>query len=439
MQKWDIAGYAIFAVALLVGNLVFSVHFKKKSYFILRYILGSEVVLAVTALLGVLRGQIAPMTFSSYLLVVASSLLVIMLTSFLVLWACYDERPYMLLLAVISSYAVNHIGLQLAAIVVYFKKSAFDWLSVAIAIWIYVLLYAGSYFFLLEDPEEKLSADIPREKVIILFAVGTLSLLLFSTARDFLEATNAQKGLSLGLLTRLASLGFALFILIVRRFFLIETKTAADKALQEAITRQKLEQYETEKQTIDLVNVKCHDLRKRIREYGDRAGLGEEERKELSNAIRVYDNTLRTGSSVLDVILTERSLLCDRENIRFSCIADGELLDFMPPQDVYAIVANALDNAIEAVRRVEEGKEKSISLQIRETMGMISITVDNTRPAGEVKLKEGLPRTTHSDETIHGYGMRSIRMTAKRYGGELSFTPEEGSFHLSVLLPKQAA
>ena len=47
---------------------------------------------------------------------------------------------------------------------------------------------------------------------------------------------------------------------------------------------------------------------------------------------------------------------------------------------------------------------------------------------------DGLPKTTKSDELNHGFGMRSMRSIATRYGGSLHTGIEGGIFYLNVLL-----
>ena len=73
--------------------------------------------------------------------------------------------------------------------------------------------------------------------------------------------------------------------------------------------------------------------------------------------MQIYSAIVRTGNEILDTILTEKSLICENSGIHISCVADGSLLAFMNPVDLYTLFGNALDNAIEAVRKLES-KEK---------------------------------------------------------------------------------
>ena len=52
-----------------------------------------------------------------------------------------------------------------------------------------------------------------------------------------------------------------------------------------------------------------------------------------------------------------------------------------------------------------------------------------------IPLKDGLPATTKQDRNMHGYGIKSIRQAAEKYGGNVSITQEPQWFVLTVLIP----
>ncbi len=62
---------------------------------------------------------------------------------------------------------------------------------------------------------------------------------------------------------------------------------------------------------------------------------------DVAREVDVYDAAVHTGNEALDTILTEKSLVCQREGITLTCVADGSALDFMAPADIYALFGNA--------------------------------------------------------------------------------------------------
>ena len=51
---------------------------------------------------------------------------------------------------------------------------------------------------------------------------------------------------------------------------------------------------------------------------------------------------------------------------------------------------------------------------------------------------DDLPVTTKENNGYHGFGLRSIRHTIKKYGGFMTVKVEDGSFYLRLLLPCQS-
>lgn len=160
---------------------------------------------------------------------------------------------------------------------------------------------------------------------------------------------------------------------------------------------------------------------------------------DIAREVSVYDATVRTGNEALDTILTEKRLVCEGEGITLTCMADGHALDFLAPAELYALFGNALDNAIEATRRVPEGG-RSISVNVRQAIGMAVIHVENTC-AGTAVFVDGLPQTTKRaasgarDTANHGIGTRSMRALAERHDGLFSAAQRGNIFCLDITLP----
>ena len=208
----------------------------------------------------------------------------------------------------------------------------------------------------------------------------------------------------------------------------------------EVIDRKRREQYEIAKDTIDAVNVKCHDLKKMIGSVlGQYKVMTEEELKNLSNKISIYDAIVKTGNEALDLILTEKSLYCEQNDIKLTIIADGDGLGFISDADTYSLFGNILDNAVEAVMKLEPHR-RTITLNVRTVGGMLVVHEENYC-AGEVRFVNGTPVTSKGDTNEHGYGVLSIRHIAEKYGGGVNITVKDGIFSMNVLMliPQGAA
>lgn len=196
------------------------------------------------------------------------------------------------------------------------------------------------------------------------------------------------------------------------------------------------EQHRLAKENIEIINLKCHDIRhqlKDIRHLANNENI-EQSLKDLEKSIVIYDSILKTGNPTLDTILTEKKLYCDRYHIRFSCIMDGSRLDFMEDEDLYALFGNALDNAIDSVMNLEKEESRIISIKLSNVGKMLSLHFDNYC-AEELVFRNGLPQTTKKDKNLHGYGMRSIHYVVEKYGGKMSVFQKDNTFNLNILFP----
>ena len=129
----------------------------------------------------------------------------------------------------------------------------------------------------------------------------------------------------------------------------------------QAIRKGEKEQYQLSKQTIDMINVKCHDFRHQIRDMGRYNHIDENVIKNINSYIDIYDSAIKTSNKTLNVILGEKSLICNKYNIKFSCVADGQLISFMEEEDIYSLFGNIIDNAIDAVKELEEDIKKHMA------------------------------------------------------------------------------
>lgn len=201
------------------------------------------------------------------------------------------------------------------------------------------------------------------------------------------------------------------------------------------LLEQAKKQFKLKKEEINLINIKCHDLKHQIGQYALRGGLDGETVAEIKQLISIYDANVKTGNEVLDIILTEKSLICNEKEITLTCMAECKELDFISDGELYAFFGNILDNAIEAVMRVENPENRCISLNVHKAGGFISAMAENYY-ADEIRFNaEGFPVTVKADKDNHGFGIKSIKAIVTKYGGDLSITVKDGLFRLNILLP----
>ena len=209
-----------------------------------------------------------------------------------------------------------------------------------------------------------------------------------------------------------------------------------EREVTRQLERERERQQRASQENVDLINVKCHDLKRQVSALRTLGSSEERDRSidELERAVMLYDSAVRTGNHAIDTLLTERSLLCQARGVELTCMVDGTALEGMGVVDIYALLGNAVDNAIEAAEKVEEPDGRLVSLRVGRQGSLTYVSVENSC-VGSVELEDGLPRTTKGDSRYHGFGLRLIRMIVEMYGGNMTIDASEGFFSLTMLLP----
>ena len=152
--------------------------------------------------------------------------------------------------------------------------------------------------------------------------------------------------------------------------------------------------------------------------------------------IKRYETSYNTGNRVLDTILSAEAMKCQARGIELTCVADGSILSFMNPMDVSSLFGNALDNAIEGAEKIPEKNERLIHLTVDKQKSFVRIFVEN-RYIGKIRFRHNLPLTSKADTNFHGFGIKSMKSIAEKYGGSIVAVAEDGWFKLSILIPSQ--
>ncbi len=203
------------------------------------------------------------------------------------------------------------------------------------------------------------------------------------------------------------------------------------------VLRNQYEKYRNYKDSIDLINMKYHDLKHQLEDLQDSTeNVGNQVLlQQIQNELESYSPMLETGNQVLNALLDSRQIICHKKHIALVVVSDGQLLDFIHVADLCSLVGNALDNAIESVVGIEDEEKRLIRLEITSQKNFVMISIENScyHP---VRIQNGLPQTTKADKSNHGYGTKSIARIAEKYGGSAIFDLKDNWFTMQVIIPK---
>lgn len=355
--------------------------------------------------------------------------------------ACYDVTIWTSLFCCSAGYIVQNTASALAATVRILafgpmRANASPLVVIVSHVVLSVIVFVVVYRVLIH-PIEQNNLTIVENRVMLLVMVLVI---LVNIVFDLVNKSILRFGVPtyLILLLRLVHLALCSFTLVMQFEMLYSKRLRDDVLAVERIRAEDERQLRLTRDSIDAVNDRVAQIREQVsRLERSGAAVDRDAIERIERDVGVFDSVVRTGNDVIDVILAEKSLVCEREGITLTCIADGAALSFVPPEDLYSLLGNAIENAIDAVRAIDDPEKRAVGLVIRRTpfWGGVAINVENYYE-GDLEFEDGLPKTTKGSTLVHGYGMRSMRKLVEGYGGTLTARAQDGVFHLNAIIPE---
>lgn len=188
------------------------------------------------------------------------------------------------------------------------------------------------------------------------------------------------------------------------------------------------EQYQVARQNVQIINKRCHELKVQIanlRKLSPEA-VPQERIDEAERAARLYDANRNTGNEVLDVVLTEKSLLCESRGIQLNAVANGSCLGFFEAGDLYALFANALDHAVESAVQASRPECRVIDLLVCVRQGFVVVNIISPLRPPEQQANRSAQ-----------YELKVIRRIVQKYKGTLTLEEQGEFFAEKIIFPLQ--
>lgn len=215
-------------------------------------------------------------------------------------------------------------------------------------------------------------------------------------------------------------------------------------ALSEQYMTAQARHFERAREADTQMRLLRHDMQNHIAvmsglyESGRFAELGEY-LGQISGSVSDVRSVVLTGNEIADAVISEKMSSAESRGVQI--VSEGSLkgLD-IPSVPLCTILADLLDNAIEAAEKVSGGS-KRIELSAKRTGAFFYISIKNPS-AGYVDTSGDIP-TGKSDSTRHGLGLLSVRKAVGECGGTIELCCKEISggyvFEAEVILPQSRA
>lgn len=136
------------------------------------------------------------------------------------------------------------------------------------------------------------------------------------------------------------------------------------------------------------------------------------------------------SSNVVNAVLNNKRSYCEDHKISFDLVASGDVPAYCE-MDIAIILANLLDNAIEASATGHD----EIYVELLQNKGMYSVMVKNSISQSVLQANSKLESSKYDADNAHGFGIKSIKKLVKRLDGTYQYYEEHGYFVSYVSIP----
>jgi len=419
-----------FFSSLILGVLLFISYCPKRKYGVLLLIISGVAATAASTLLWDFVKSVPVISAVGYLGIILCNVFYFAELSG-ICFACFKCSFTDLCVYVIAGWTTQHLSGMLSSIAAKLLNISvnyydYNWKYFLITISSYLIVYGAVWLLFRKACKNK--THITSKRMLIPSVILFLVMVFLNIYMPYDLQLNAY------IIMRLYSVACCLIMLFLIFTAFMEGSLNYEIAVIKELDRKKSAQYEISRASIDVINTKCHDLKKLLSVLTDnKANVSDREIAAISEELRRYDAIVKTGNKAFDTILTEKSLYADKNGIKLTVLAETDSLKFMSDLDVYSLFGNVLDNAIEATINLAEEK-RLIGLNVRAVNNLLYIHAENCYE-GNLEFKNGSLITTKKNTNEHGFGILSIKRIVQKYGGETTIYGEDGIFNIDLVIP----
>lgn len=296
-----------------------------------------------------------------------------------------------------------------------------------------IILIVARYIYLRKEQSRK-SQELPVQYIValLIIIVGTIYF-MFSTIMFYDDTMGYVYIVGCAMLALLINFSVGYIIEGLQKIFELEN----ERMTLEEQTRA----YENQNQLIQSSNHRIrevkHDINNHLMVIGELARKYENEELEayigkMISETRDKKLLVNSGNFIFDSLINHKLKDVEKElqlKIKIEVPQEIKVLSY----DITVILGNLIDNALQALDKVNEDKKK-LSIQASYIKGNLHIYVDNTYE-GELLMEDGMYLTAKAEKEQHGIGLQNIMQSLANYEGCMKITHSNEMFFVAVLIP----
>ncbi len=186
--------------------------------------------------------------------------------------------------------------------------------------------------------------------------------------------------------------------------------------------RKKTHEYKNQMMCIDALIEK--------REYGELEAYVQNICGKLNREL----DAINTNHVIVNAIMNTKYQEALSKNILFVFQMNDLSVLKISDEDIVVILANLLNNAIEACEKCKGKRIIKMKFVIEDENVILSVR--NTHENNLVFRDNDIQTSKETDMEEHGIGIRNIIQTIEKYGGSYVIRPDENEFYFSIVIPQ---
>lgn len=397
--------------------------YRRKYYYLIAYTVYTLIVFLLNGLVG------------GILNVLITAALTVVIGHFL-----YNEKRifvlyyFIYIIVLVSAQIVGSIIFSLICSFININFYSRETYVITLSAIVQLINFAASRMFIAVYGKKKINKITPAQYLNFLL-LPLFSIFYITTLMMYVQVYLSVEDIIL-LIANIASI-IALNIFITNIFESISknNELKSEVQLYEQQSKMQYEYYNTLENKYNSSRKLFHDIRNHLQTIEDLYRLQENEkaREYTEDMYKMFDRLSQrhyTGSRVLNVIINDKVQRAESLGISLNCSIEDIDFGFIKDIDLTTIFANLLDNAIEGVQNINEGRE--ILLKIAKFNDFIVINISNNTDMTPIDDRGELKSTKKNHG---GIGLQNVRMALEKYQGNMRITCDNNVFKVNIVIP----
>ena len=120
------------------------------------------------------------------------------------------------------------------------------------------------------------------------------------------------------------------------------------------------------------------------------------------------------GCDIINAVINCKALEARSSHIEFQYHVDFHEPTNLKPVDICAVLANQIENALEACEKIEDPDKRIVRVEIRQRNGFALFKVMNTVRENPFRYEDKLLTTKTDTSRMHGLGLKNISDIARK-------------------------